>query len=70
MEHMPKLMPLEIWRTERFTHPPGKSTVRKWAMRGDIPGAKKIGGSWFVDIVEEQLTTGDELVDAVLRAGR
>lgn len=65
---MKKLMPLEEWRVERFTTPPSTQTVRRWAQNGDIPGAKKIGGSWYVDIDAEQLSTGNDLVDHVLRA--
>ena len=64
-----KLMPLEEWRTTRFTTPPSKPTVRRWANEGSLPGAKKIGGSWFVDLEEEAMTTGDDLVDQVLRGG-
>ena len=49
---LPKLMPLEEWRTQRFTTPPSPATVRRWISNGDIPG-KHIGGKWFVDICEE-----------------
>lgn len=62
-----KLMPLEEWRQTRFTTPPSPNTVRRWAINGDIPGIRKIGGSWYVAIEEEAMTTGDDLVDQVLR---
>lgn len=65
---MKKLMPLEEWREKRFTTPPSMQTVRRWANNGDIPGAKKLGGSWFIDIDVEENTTGNDLVDQVLRA--
>ena len=66
---MAKLMSLEEWRTTRFVTPPSKVSVRRWANNGTLPGAKKIGGSWFVDIEVEKKSTGDDLVDNVLRAG-
>lgn len=65
---MKKLMPLEEWRTKRFTTPPSSATVRRWVKNGDVPGAKKIGGSWYIDVELENISTGDELVDQVLRA--
>lgn len=49
---LPKLMPLEEWRHERFTTPPSPATVRRWITNGDIPG-RLIGGKWFVDLEEE-----------------
>jgi hypothetical protein len=65
---MNKLMPLEEWRIKRFTTPPSGQTARRWAQNGEIPGARKIGGTWYVDIEDEQKSTGNELVDSVLRA--
>ncbi|WP_221801886.1 helix-turn-helix domain-containing protein [Oceanobacter mangrovi] len=64
---IPKLMSVSDWRTARFaSNPPSEQTVKRWAKNGDIP-AKKIGGRWFIMVTEELQTTGDELVDAVLR---
>ena len=63
---IPKLMPLEEWRTQRFTTPPSRATARRWVTNGDIPG-KLIGGKWFVNLEEEINSTGDELVDSILR---
>ena len=65
---MNKLMPLEEWRIKRFTTPPSSQTARRWAQNGDIPGARKIGGTWYVDLKDEQNSTGNSLVDSVLRA--
>lgn len=63
-----KLMSLQQWRLERFEGtPPSQSTIKRWAMNGDIP-AKKIGRHWYVMLQEEMTTTGDELVDSVLRS--
>lgn len=64
---IPKLMTINDWRQNRFSgKPPAESTVKRWAKEGSIP-AKKIGGKWFVMVSEEIRTTGDDLVDAVLR---
>lgn len=63
-----QLMSLSEWREKRFVgKPPSTSTVHRWIKNGDLP-AKRIGGMWFVIISEEQNTTGDSLVDAVLQA--
>lgn len=66
---LPKLMPLEEWRTTRFTTPPAPATVRRWATNGEIPGAKKIGGTWYIEVETESLSTGDALADRVLGVG-
>ncbi|SEA29446.1 Excisionase-like protein [Marinobacterium iners DSM 11526] len=60
-----QLMPLHEWRTQRFTTPPSRSTVKRWCVNGHIP-AKLIGGKWFVRVEEERRSTGDPLVDQVL----
>jgi hypothetical protein len=63
-----KLMSLQQWRLQRFEGtPPSKSTIKRWAKNGDIP-AKKIGQCWYVILNEEMNTTGDDLVDSVLRS--
>ncbi len=64
---MPKLVPLETWREQTFDHPrPSRSVCYKWARNGNIAGAKKIGGLWFVDPGKEARLTGNPLVDRVL----
>lgn len=61
-------MPLaEYWR-KKF--PNGKPTLRamqKQCARGDIVAVKR--GSWYVLVEESEQVTGDELMDAVLKAG-
>lgn len=61
-----QLMPLHEWRTVRFTTPPSRATAVRWCENGEIP-AKLIGGKWYVKFVEEMQSTGDDLVDQVLR---
>jgi len=64
---IPRLMSLQQWRRERFAgRIPSENTVKRWAKNGDIP-AKKIGKTWFVLVQEEIGTTGDELVDRILK---
>ncbi|WP_396623044.1 DNA-binding protein [Marinobacter sp. W-8] len=66
---MAKLKPLEKWREETFEEPgPSMRVVYKWANEGHIPGARKIGGLWFVDPDKSKQTTGNPLVDKVLQA--
>lgn len=61
-----KLMDLDQWRRARFAgEPPGLSTVRRWCREGELP-AKKIGGTWFVDLDAERRMTGNELADEFL----
>ncbi|ASP40354.1 DNA-binding protein [Bacterioplanes sanyensis] len=63
-----KLMSVSEWRDQRFIgKPPAYSTVKRWIKNGELP-AKQLGGTWYVIVSEEQNTTGDALVDAVLRA--
>ncbi|WP_342594554.1 helix-turn-helix domain-containing protein [Salinicola lusitanus] len=65
-----KLMCLEDWRKARFAgKPPGISTVRRWCNEGTIP-AKRIGGTWYIDIDAERNQTGMELADQVLDSMR
>jgi hypothetical protein len=67
---IPKLMALAEWRQSRFTDNsrPSHATAVRWCSQGHVP-AKRIGGKWFVFAAEEAMMTGNELVDAVLRAG-
>ncbi len=66
---LPQLMALAEWRTTRFTEDsrPSHSTAVRWCKDGHVP-AKRIGGKWFVCVREEVMMTGNELVDAVLKA--
>ena len=62
-----KLMELEQWSQARFEgKPPSPTTVRRWCREGHVP-AKKIGGTWFIDLDAERRQTGNELADSVLR---
>ena len=63
------LLELSTRRSTRFEKPrPSKRTAQHWCVSGAVP-AKKIGNKWFVDTDAEQLETGNDLVDQVLRAG-
>jgi hypothetical protein len=65
---IPQLMSVNDWRKARFaSKPPTEQTVRRWAENGNIP-AKKIGGKWFVMVTDELRTTGNDLVDSVLKS--
>ncbi|ATN93327.1 conserved hypothetical protein [Marinobacter salarius] len=67
---MAKLISLEEWRKQTFEEPgPSKRVVYKWANEGHIPGARKIGGLWYVDPDKPKQHTGNPLVDRVLQAG-
>lgn len=66
---MAKLMLLSEWRERNFIEPrPSLRTFQKWCSEGEIPGAKKIGNLWFVDIEINKKTTGNPLVDRVLNS--
>ncbi len=66
---MAKLIPLEEWKKRTFDGDvPSMRAVYKWANEGHIPGARKIGGLWFVDPDKVNQTTGNPLVDKVLQA--
>lgn len=66
---MAKLMLLIEWRERNFIEPrPSLRTFQKWCSEGEIPGAKKIGNLWFVDIEINEKTTGNPLVDRVLNS--
>ncbi|MCK0743602.1 helix-turn-helix domain-containing protein [Chromohalobacter nigrandesensis] len=61
-----KLMDLEQWRRARFAgDPPSETTIRRWCREGHVP-AKKIAGTWFIDLDAERRQTGNELADQVL----
>lgn len=62
-------IPLNEWREKHF--PGGRPTLRtcqNWAKQGFIPGAKKIGGLWFVDEEIEKQAAGNIRVAKVLAA--
>lgn len=63
-----KLMELEQWSRARFEgNPPSPTTMRRWCREGHVP-AKKIGGTWFIDLDAERRQTGNELADSILEA--
>lgn len=65
---MSKLMDLDQWRQARFAgRPPSMTTVRRWCREGHVP-AKKMGGTWFIDLDAERRQTGNPLADAILEA--
>lgn len=60
-------MPLPMYWRLKF--PMGKPTLRalqKQCERGDLPAVKR--GSWYVLVEEAENTTGNDLIDAVLKA--
>jgi len=63
-----RLMRIDTWRKTRFVPEdiPARTTVMRWIAKGEVP-AKQIGRQWYIDVEEEQKSTGDELVDQVLR---
>lgn len=65
---MSKLMDLDHWRKARFAgQPPSMTTVRRWCREGHVP-AKKMGGTWYIDLDAERRQTGNPLADDVLAA--
>jgi hypothetical protein len=57
----------EFGDSPRRPHP---SSVRRWIDQGELPG-KKIGGRYYVihNPSPAQATTGDDVVDRILRDG-
>lgn len=63
---MSKLISLETWRQDTFAEPrPTIRACQNWAKQGHIPGARKVGYLWFVDI-ETNKQASMSLVDKVL----
>lgn len=63
-----KLISLSQWRKIRFVEPrPSKKTCTNWCNNGDIPAVRR-GGMWFVNLEEEEIMTGNDLADSVLKA--
>lgn len=44
---------------------PSEVTVRRWLRDGRIPGARKVGGTWYVD-EHAWLSDGDQLLERIL----
>jgi hypothetical protein len=63
-----KYMRIEEYMRTRFAPGscPALKTLRRWINEGKLPGVKK-GHFYFVDIDAEKHTTGNPLVDHVLR---
>lgn len=45
---------------------PTMATLRKWAESGELPGARKIGGLWFVDLDRAEHDDTEALVEKIL----
>lgn len=47
---------------------PSKPTIRRWLRQGALPGALKIGGTWYVDEIRFQAApkTGNAKADEIL----
>ncbi|MDB5974407.1 MAG: hypothetical protein JWR07_1167 [Nevskia sp.] len=45
---------------------PSRNTLMRWLQGGKLPGARKIGGTWYVDeaIFQSSPSTGNAIVDA------
>ncbi|WP_230425625.1 helix-turn-helix domain-containing protein [Spartinivicinus ruber] len=41
--------------------------IARWCREGYLP-AKKIGGLWFIDAEAEEILSGNDLVDSILRS--
>lgn len=64
---MPKLMRLSDWREAVFIAPrPTLRTCQKWCEQGLIPGCRRYGHLWFVDVETYRDSTGNALADRVL----
>ena len=63
-----KLMSLQQWRLQRFECPPPVNLQLSAGLEMAIYLKKKIGQCWYVILNEEMNTTGDDLVDSVLRS--
>lgn len=48
-----RYMPLTIWAAQVFSSGMSETKARRLARAGEIEGAIKIGGSWFVDLAYE-----------------
>lgn len=61
-------MPLSMyWRLKFPGGKPGLRAMQEQCKRGDIPAIKR--GGWYVLVEEAEQVTGNDLVDAVLKAG-
>lgn len=45
-----KLVEISEWATTLFVCPPSSHTIRRWCRDGRIPGAVRIGRSWYVPV--------------------
>lgn len=66
---MSQLLTLSDWINANFKSEVKIRTAQNWCASGYIPGAQKIGNLWFVDPEYQNRTTGNALVDEVLRHG-
>ena len=65
---MKKLILISEWQKKRFEgEAPSSTCIARWCREGLIP-AKKIGGLWFIDVDAEEIQSGNELVDSVLKS--
>ena len=66
---MTKLIKASEWRIKTFSgdEMPDLSTVRRWIRDHKIAG-RIIGGTYFVE-EDEVGSTGDDIVDQILKAG-
>jgi len=64
---MAKLVKLREWVGATFESRISIRTAQSWCDLGYLPGAQKIGKLWFIDPEIQANTTGNHLVDEVLR---
>jgi len=64
---MGKLVRLSTWASQQYKD--GEITLRAiqyHAINGQIPGARKINGRWWVDPDKANRATGNKLADKIL----
>jgi hypothetical protein len=62
-----RYMKVAEYRRQHFQgKPPSANTIKKLIREGELAG-RRIGNLYYVDMRVEDKTTGDSLVDAVLR---
>lgn len=64
-----RLKKLSLFQAEHFEpgSAPTMKTLRTWVDDGTLPG-RKIGGMYYIDMAKYEATTGNALVDKVLKA--
>lgn len=62
-----KLIPAATWAERRLDPPPSAQMLRRWCRDGKIPGAVRMGRSWYVPADAEYGAAAPTANDKVMR---